>query len=315
MLIFIYGEDTYRLQQKLKEIINEYQKTHQSGLNLRFLEEEEGIEDLFDYNKQVSMFDEKRLFVITHIFTNTIFKEKVIKNINNFVENDSIFVIYQEGEVRKNDKLFTLLQKELDKKKVMIKGYPYLSGKKLLLWIEEEFSKNKVIVKKDAILKLQELCGRDTWRLSTEIEKLSSYKKNINQEDVTLLVSGEITTDIFKTIDAMGERDAKKALIFFYNHLKKEENPNYLLSMIVYQFRNLLIIKDLMEKGLSYNEARTKSGINPFVFRKTYYQAQNFKKEELLKIYNRLFEIDLNIKTGQVDPVLALHLLLFDILV
>ena len=34
MIIFLYGEDTYRLQQKLKEIGDQYKKVHKSGLNL-----------------------------------------------------------------------------------------------------------------------------------------------------------------------------------------------------------------------------------------------------------------------------------------
>ncbi len=315
MIIFIYGKDVYRLQQKLKEIIDEYRDIHKSGLNLRFLEKDESVKDLLDCNKQVSMFDEKRLFILSDVFNNTVFKEDVIKNIENLLSSENIFVIYGEGEVRKNDKLLTLLKKEKDKKRVIIKDYPFLPEKKLYLWIEAEFLKNNVNADKNAIFKLQEMCGSDTWRLKNEVEKLSCYKNKIKEEDVNLLVSGDVNTDIFKTIDAMAEKDVKKAFIFFYNHLKKQESPHYLLSMIVYQFRNLFTVKDLIERGLSYNEAKTESGINPYVFKKTYYQAQNFSKKELSDIYNRLFDIDLKIKTGQVDPVLALHNFLFKALV
>lgn len=315
MILFIYGKDTYRLQQKLKEIIAEYQAIHKSGLNLKFLEKDESIKDLLDCNNQVSMFDEKRLFVLSHVFSSTSIKEDAIKNIESLLSSENIFVIYEEGEVRKNDKLLTLLKKEKDKKRVIIKDYPFLSEKKTSAWIEEEFLKNNIDIEKKAIFKLQEMCGSETWRLKNEIEKLSAYKSKINEEDVSLLVSGDVNTDIFKTIDAMAEKDAKKALIFFYNHFKKQDNPHYLLSMIVYQFRNLFIVKSLIESGFSYNDAKIESGINHYIFRKTYYQAQNFSKEDLRDIYNCLFDIDVKIKTGQVDPVLALHNFLFKVLV
>ncbi len=315
MLIFIYGKDTYRSRQKMKEIIGQYCSVHSSGLNLKILEKNETFSDLIDYNKQVSMFDEKRLFVLNHIFSNANFKESIITNINSILDSDNIFIIYQEEDIRKNDKLLNILKKIKDKKRTIIQEFSFLADKKLSLWIEEEFRKNDIVVDEDAVTKLQEMCGSDTWRLKSEIEKLSSYKNKIAEKDVSLLVSGSVSVDIFKTVDAMGEKDAKKALVFFYNHLKKQENPQYLLAMIVYQFRNLFIIKDLTEKGFSYNEARIKSGINPYVFSKAYYQSQNFSKEDLKNIYNALFEIDLKTKTGQIDPVLALHFFLFNALV
>ena len=34
MIIFLYGTDTYRSRQKLKEIIAQYQQKHQSGMEL-----------------------------------------------------------------------------------------------------------------------------------------------------------------------------------------------------------------------------------------------------------------------------------------
>ena len=71
----------------------------------------------------------------------------------------------------------------------------------------------------------------------------------------------------------------------------------YLLDRFVYQFRNLIKVK-----------TGKCADLHPFVFRKTQSQARNFSFEELKKIYRKLLEIDLDMKTGRVDARTALEL-------
>ena len=79
--------------------------------------------------------------------------------------------------------------------------------------------------------------------------------------------------------------------------------------MVAYQFRNLLIIKELMEKGEPYGAIAKKSGLHPFVVQKTYYLCNQFSLLELKKIYNKIFQTDADIKIGKIEPELALDLL------
>jgi len=81
------------------------------------------------------------------------------------------------------------------------------------------------------------------------------------------------------------------------------------LSMIVYQVRNLLVVKELAEKGLMYASIVKKSGLHPFVVKKTFFQCRAFSLEELKNIYRRIFTIDSQIKTGRVEAETALDLL------
>jgi len=41
MTILLFGPDTYRLRQKLQEIVENYKKIHKSGLNLKFFDGKE----------------------------------------------------------------------------------------------------------------------------------------------------------------------------------------------------------------------------------------------------------------------------------
>jgi DNA polymerase-3 subunit delta len=78
--------------------------------------------------------------------------------------------------------------------------------------------------------------------------------------------------------------------------------------MINYQFRNLLIIKDLLEKRIPYEVIVKKSALHPFVVKKSYEQCRGFSFTELKKIYQRIFQVDLDIKTGRIEPEMALDI-------
>jgi DNA polymerase III subunit delta len=309
MLILLYGKDTYRSTSKLKEIVEGYKKKCQSGLNIKFLDEKESFKDLQDVSKQVSMFGEKRFFVIPHAFSCEKMKSEIIKNCKNLSQAENIFLIYEQKEVKKQDKLLKTLLKE--EEGVMLQEFLPLTGKKLYNWVVKEFEKNNTEVEKDAVESLQRLGGENLWRIKSEIDKLSLYKNKISKEDVSLMVNIDVDANIFNTVDAIAENNNKKALTLLHDHLQKGDNPLYVLSMIAYQMRNLIIIKDLEDRKHSYEEARKKSKMHPFVFGKSYNQAKKFSLEEIKRRYEMLFDIDLKVKTGQVSPEMAIHLFLF----
>lgn len=307
MIIFLYGEDTYRMREKLKEIIERYKKIHKSGLNLKSFDDftnfEEGI-------RQTSMFKEKKLAVVTNIFANPDFKEKFYQSKKDFLSSEDIILIYEEKEFNKNNSLFKFL-----KKNAKSQEFKFLTGQRLKTWIKKEFDRYETKIDPGVLEKLIEYIGNDLWQMSNEIRKLASFRNNkiVKAEDIELLVRSRIETDIFKTIDAIADKNKKQALNLLHKHLEKGDSPLYLLSMINYQFRNLLIVKDLIEKHKPYNIILKRSGLHPFVVKKSYYQSQKFTFQELKKIFQKIFETDLNIKTGQIQPEIALDLLIAEV--
>ncbi len=313
MIILLYGKDTYRLQEKMKEIIAEYKKKHSSGLNLKFLGEKESLQNACDYDKQFSMFGEKRLLVAWNIFFTEKNRDDFLKEKKRFISSENIFLFYEEKDFKKSDQFLKTIEKEKEKepKNVIIQKFSPLSGKSLFLWIKKEFEKEGVNIEEKAVNLLQKIGGEDLWKIKNEIEKISLYKKDISIEDVTFMSKIGVETNIFKTVDAIGEKEREKALFLFYDHLQKGDNPLYLFSMIVYQFRNLIVVSDLMRRNVSYEEMKQRSGLHPFVFKKTYHQVKKFSFSELQDIYSKLSLTDRKIKTGQIDPVLGIQLLLF----
>ena len=177
-------------------------------------------------------------------------------------------------------------------------------------WLKKEIANKGSQIEPAAVKKLILFVGADLWRLANETDKLASYKagKLIIVQDVDSLVGAEVVSDIFKTVDALGQRQKALAFKLLHQHLEQGESEIYLFSMLAYQFRNLLLVKDQLERGAQFNALAAKLKIHPFVLRKSFDQAKNFSLSALKKIYSRLAEIDIQIKSGRIEPRVALDL-------
>jgi len=317
MIIFLYGPDTYRSRQKLNEIVEHYKEIHKSGLDLKFLDlEEKDFQDFKNEAQIASMFSEKKLLVLKNAFENFDLKKKFSAEIEKFAKSEEVILLYEE-EIKK-DNFFQTLKKFSE-----YQEFQLLDGERLKNWVKKEFRKYQAKIDSAVLEKLIEFVGNDLWQMANEIKKLVAYKTGHNQittvtklcpeierEDVELLVKSKIEIDIFKTIDAIAAKDKKRAIKLLKAHLEKGDSPLYLLSMINFQFRNLLIIKDLIEKNLS---PYSFTNLHPYVIKKSISLLGKFSFSELKKIYQKIFEVDLDIKTGKIEPEMALDLLITEI--
>ena len=310
MLILLYGEDTFRSRQKLNEIIQEYQAKHQTGLNsMRFAENNLEFDKIRERIEAVSMFDEKKLIILENVFKNKDFQDNFFKYAkkNKLKDNKDIIVIfYWEGKLA-----ITALKRQVS----MLEEFKPLEGINLNDWIKKEVNKNQAEIDPEAVNKLIAYVGNDLWQMSNEINKLVSYKagKLINSQDVEIMIKAKIDLNIFKTLDALAQKDKKTAWRLLHEHLEQGENEIYLLSRFIYQIRVLLKLKDLMEKGTQYYNLAKISKLHPFVVKKSSEQLRNFTLDQLKKIYQQLLDIDLKIKSGRIDGATALDLLIGEI--
>lgn len=309
MVIFLYGKDTYRLSQKLREIEEQYKKIHKSALNLEKIDVQDlTFREFWNRISQTSMFIKKKLVFLENLFSNENLKKEFLKKVAELADSEDIIVVIEKQDIRKADKLFQALKKQGKSQEFNI-----LSQASLKKWIRDEFEKNKVQISEQALQKLIDFTGQDLWQLSNEIKKLSCFKavlkEEINSEDVELLVRPKIEVGIFETIDALAQRNKKKALRLVQEHLEKGDSPFYILSMINFQMRNLLIAKILREKGKTLNDLLRMNFSKPYPAKKAWIVSSYFTLNQLKKIYQKLFEADLGMKTGKITPEDGLSML------
>ena len=313
MIIFLYGPDTYRSRKKLNEIITKYQSKHKSGLNLRRLNfREHDFSDLKEAVLISPMFKEKKIIIIEGCFEKSGVRLKDLAQYlkeSRYSENPDItLVFYEEKSPDRRNELY----KFLTRKPHYHQEFNLLSGIRLESWLKKEIEQRGGKIQTLAVRKLAGATNGDLWQASQEIEKLILYKDQslIEEKDIDLLTQAKIEANIFQTIDALAQRNKRLALKLFHQHLAEGANEQYLLAMFVYQFRNLLMLKSLIESGVSYAVLAKKTKLYPFVIEKTVPQLKNFSLEELRKIYKKLLEMDIATKSGKIEAKAALEIFL-----
>jgi DNA polymerase III subunit delta len=310
MLLLFFGQDTYRLHKRLEKALENFKKSSGNGLSLKLIDKEKesnfSFENFLDEFQQRSIFEKEKLFVLKNFFSDQQFCEKFLKNYKKFLKNGNI-IFYEERKLLKGESFFKFFKRE-----GKIEEYDFLKEKELGEWVRTNF--NNLKITDEALNEIIGSVGSDLWRMSNEIEKLVSFKKGtIEIDDVKNMVESKTEAFIFKTIDAIALSDKKLALNLIHKHLKKGDSPYYLLSMINYQFRNIISVKDMVERNNNYTQSVKESGLHPFVFKKSLDLSKKFTKEDLKKIYRKIFQTDLNIKTGKIESEASLDFLISSI--
>ena len=159
--------------------------------------------------------------------------------------------------------------------------------------------------------------GNDMAMLRSELEKLVSYcmdKDVIETEDVEIICSQNVEDKIFELIDAISEKNARKAMELYYDMLALKEPPIKLLVLMEKQFNQLLQIRLLRDEGEQRDTIASKAGINTYFIGSYMNRASKYSAEELRHIFELAIETDEEIKTGKISDVLGVETLILSLL-
>lgn len=155
--------------------------------------------------------------------------------------------------------------------------------------------------------------GNDMENIQKELEKLFCYCLNhteITVADIDAICTTQITNHIFDMVDAVANKEQKKALDYYYDLLTLKEPPMRILYLLTRQFRILMEIKEMENQGVPSKEMASKAGIMPFLVGKYRAQAQAFSAKELRQIVEAGVQTEENVKTGRMGDVLSVELFL-----
>jgi DNA polymerase-3 subunit delta len=189
-------------------------------------------------------------------------------------------------------------------------------GRSLEGWIQQRVEAHGGTVDPRAAALLAANVGEDLRLLEMEIRKLVTYtglKRPIRPDDVELLTPYAEQVVIFDLVDAIGQRERQVATTLLRRKLEEGEEPLYLLAMIIRQFRLLIQVKEQQEQGASTEEISQLIHLHPYATGKIAQQANNYTLERLEAIYRQLLDTDVAIKTGQVEPEVAVDLLVLEL--
>ena len=155
---------------------------------------------------------------------------------------------------------------------------------------------------------LDEYCNNNISKIDNECNKLVNYKyedKTITKEDVEELVTkelGDSSNLTFSLIRSIGEKNIKSALQEFKELQEYDPNILGLVSLLESQLRLMYQVK-IMEKYKD-EEIAKKLGIkSSYRITKTKELTRLYSKEELGRIINELEDIDIKMKSTDIDPI------------
>jgi len=326
MIIFLYGPDTFRSRQKLKALkakfINEIDK---SGLNIEILNGADLEAAKFENAISTPSFlAKKRMVIIEDLITKNKgqkIQKEILETLDKGKFDDVIIIFWESGLDQSKSKKSKLTQKRsnllfnrLAKEKYAYE-FKMLDEPEVRNWANQEIKARGGKIKPSALNLLTDMVGNNLWQLDTEFEKLMALSRGqeITNAEVVDLVKTKLDENIFKLTDAIGQKNKKTALKLISDQLKSGVSALELLSKIIWQFKNLLLIKEFVEtNGERYpaNRLTYQLGLHPFVVKKNIAQVKNYNADELKIIYNHLLKIDYKLKTSQTDPEVLFDLLI-----
>jgi len=352
MIIFLYGQDTFRSRQKLNELKCKFvREVDPNGYSLAIIDGK--MADIRQINEKImpaSLLAKKRMIIIEDLFINknlTVFEEinDLLKRTKQFQDNiiifwDSGIKIDKKGNVVKPDnsgrekplavkpkKLFQFL---LSQK--YAQEFKSLSNTETANWIKKKVKDQGGNISYQAIQTLISLVGNfenSEWLLNNEVDKLINYKLGIepklipqaregkpieiSSEDVRQLTRNIFDENIFALTDALSVKNKATALKLLEDQLEAGLTDSYLINMIIRQFKILLLVRQELDSGQGSRMIINSLKLHPFVAQKAINQVRRFSLQALKNILNELVNIDFKIKTGKGNAKTMLGLFMLKI--
>ena len=111
-------------------------------------------------------------------------------------------------------------------------------------------------------------------------------------------------------INAIAEKNQKKALDLYYDLLALKEPPMRIVFLIARQFQLLLQIKELSKKGYDTKFIAEKTKSPEFAVRRNQGQARSFTVEQLREAVTDCVKIEEAVKTGNMNDRLGVEVLI-----
>jgi DNA polymerase-3 subunit delta len=239
------------------------------------------------------------------------FLEQFEEYVNSLPESTRL-VLVEDGKIKEANRIYKIVTKS---DQGHLHEFAPLDPGELSRWIPEHVEEKGGRIERAAVNALAAFVGSDLRLLDQEIDKLLTYagpERAVTEQDVRLLVS-YAQANIFDMVDALGKRDTRRAMELMEQLLESGEHPLYLLRMIVRQFRILIQIKELLAKGTPVKDIQGLLRLHPYVVKKTTGQAANFSILQLEVIFKQLHEVDAAVKSGEMEPALALNLFVTEV--
>ena len=296
-LYLFFGEESYLLQKKVNFWKKSFQSKH-GEYNLSVIDGlKENANSIISECETMPFLGEKRLIIIENLPPSMGAKldDKKINALLRFLDNipESSVLVFVNSKPDKRTKFYKQLSKI-----AQVEEFKQISAGELSIWVLNELKARGGKILPLATQYLIGKTGNNLWALHNEIDKLIAYagEKPISENDIENLVTPVFDVNVFKLTDYIGAKQSKQAIDILNKLIDSGNNSIQIFNMIIRQFRIFLQIDEMKQKPAS--EIASALKLHPFVVQNSLKQVRLFGRDELVKAYKDLLEIDRKLKTG-----------------
>lgn len=306
----LYGEERY-LRRQYRERLQKALCGEDDSMNTHFYEGRDvPVGEIIDLAETLPFLAERRVFFISD---SGLFRSGGEKMAEYMAQpSETAFFVFNESEVDKRSKLF---------KTVRSKGYAaefaVQDERTLKRWAAGVLAKDGKRITESTVQLLLTKTGTDMDNIQTELEKLVCYcldREVITDADVEAVCTTRISSHIFDMIDAIADKQPRKALELYYDLLSLKEPPMRILYLIARQCNLLLQAKELKASGHDDRTVSSRLGVPPFIAGKCMKQAARFSAAALRRALQQCVESEEAVKRGQMNDVMSVEILIMTVL-
>lgn len=304
----LFGVEDYLKRQYRDKLVKALADTEDT-MNYNYFEGNNfQLQSVLDLGETLPFFSENRVLVLENsgLFKKT--PEDVEKRLEQFPE--STYVIFVEKEVDKRNRLYKWIGKH---------GYASEMNtpdeKMLITWVKGLCKAEGKQIEDAAIFYFVEHMGTDMLLLKNELEKLFCYRydsKIITVEQIREVCVSQASDKMFEMLDAIGGHNQDKALLLYHDLLALQEPAMRVLYMLTRHFHILMQMSVLMSEGKDNKMMAAACGIPPFSVKKYAAQAGKYSYEKLKNMVEKCQATDQGIKTGMVQDIVGVELLIVE---
>ena len=279
-----------------------------STYDAKELQLENALEDLDTYG----FLSDKKVIIINNIDgINQEDEEKNLKHLYKYLENpnpDNLLII-TASKLNNTLKVTKELKKKMNYSSVEINP--------------ENFIKNELkdyTLETGVIKLLVEYCKNDITKIENECKKLKTFNfetKKISKSDIEELVIEKLGDEqelTFSFSRSLAEKNKKEALRKYKELLDYQIEPIAIVGLLASQIRIIYQVKTLSNQNLSpYDIAKILGEKSDYRVKKTKELIRYYSEQELLDLMKTLSDMDIQMKTSDIDPNSLIELFILNI--
>lgn len=327
--VFIFGAENFLINWATKEIVNKFISENERTLNVKEFygeDSETKAPRILSEASTYSMFGGNRVVIVHNypalfkkVDAATDFENKKILEFAGSGQDSTILVFTLDREHNKGTTSFkknlikaakSYEMAKLDRRTVrgFISKRLKAAGKFMDSRDLERFIDMTGYFYRDSEYSLNEM--------SKDIEKLirNTEGTTIAGDTFEDLMTGEEDKFIFNLVDSLMNGKNEKALNMFLNIIASDKDAAMnTIGLLTKQFEMMYDSLELDETGMSLKSMAKELKVNEYRLTKAYKSARQFRKNRLQDILIKIYNLDRDIKRGDIAANIGLELLLMDI--